>query len=216
MCCQQSTGLPKGREPYGDGASIVVSGRESRLHGHRGVKGAQGRSEAGFPWTGRQGTRDANRQNDPEHNPRLRQTATVNETRKPESRMMRQVSRPGVCPAKAGVFSRRETYQGKSQSPVARRAGGRETNLLKPLDSLICGMGASLQAVAQANAEVAPKVSRPGGRACNRKGEGSMGRRRLADAADHSGGVGATAWGQGHAEQLEKPSASHCESGGAR
>src|SRR5215475_3828569 len=47
-----------------------------------------------------------------------------------------------VCPAKAGVFSRRKTYQEKSQSPVARRAGGRETNLLKPLDSLIRGMGA--------------------------------------------------------------------------
>ena len=59
------------------------------------------------------------------------------------------------------MFSRRETYQGKSQSPVARRAGGRETNLLKPLDSLICGMGASLQAVAQANAQVAPKVRSP-------------------------------------------------------
>ena len=59
------------------------------------------------------------------------------------------------------MFSRRKTYQGKSQSPVARRAGGRETNLLKPLDSLICGMGASLQAVAQANAQVAPKVIAP-------------------------------------------------------
>ena len=70
-------------------------------------------------------------------------------------------SRPVVCPAKAGVFSRRKAYQGKSQSPVARSAGGRETNLLKPLDSLICGMGASLQAVAQANAEVAPKVIAP-------------------------------------------------------
>src|SRR5262249_51528261 len=61
-----------------------------------------------------------------------------------------KVARTVVCPAKAGVFSRRETYQGKSQSPVARRAGGRETNLLKPFDSLIWGMGASLQAVAQA------------------------------------------------------------------
>lgn len=53
-----------------------------------------------------------------------------------------------VCPAKASVFSRRKAYQGKSQSPVARRAGGRESNLLKPLDHLIHGMGASLQAVA--------------------------------------------------------------------
>ena len=128
----------------------------------------------------------------------------------------RKPSRPVVCPAKAGVFSRRETYQGKSQSPVARRAGGRETNFLKPLDHTICGMVASFQAVAQANAQVAPKVSSPRGRACNREGEGSMGRRTLADAADHSGGVGATAWEQGHAKQLEKPSSSHRETGGAR
>src|SRR5215471_9869036 len=28
MCSQRSTGLPKGREPYGDRASIVVCGRE--------------------------------------------------------------------------------------------------------------------------------------------------------------------------------------------
>src|ERR687885_993777 len=99
MCCEPSTGLPKGRESYGDGASIVVSGRESRLHGHRGVKGAQGRSEAGFPWTGRQGTRDAESRNVPAHYPKLRQTATVKETRKPESRMMRQVS----CPVRRGA-----------------------------------------------------------------------------------------------------------------
>jgi hypothetical protein len=59
------------------------------------------------------------------------------------------------------VFSRRKTYQGKSQSPVARSAGGRETNLLKPLDSLICGRGARLQAVAQANAQGAPNVIAP-------------------------------------------------------
>ena len=72
-----------------------------------------------------------------------------------------KVASPVVCPGKAGVFSRRQTYQGKSQSPVARSAGGRETNLLKPLDSLIRGMGASLQAVAQANAQVAPKVRAP-------------------------------------------------------
>ena len=125
-------------------------------------------------------------------------------------------SRPVVCPAKAGVFSRRETYQGKSQSPGARRAGGRETNLLKPLDRRIYGMGARLQAVAQANAQVASQVSSPGGRACNREGEGSMGRRTLADAAAHSGEVGATAWEQGHAKQLERPAASRREIGGSK
>src|SRR5215831_13112413 len=72
MCGERSTGLPKGREPYGDGASIVVSGRESRPHGHRGEKEAQRRSEAGFPWKGRKGTRDAHSRNDPEHYPRPR------------------------------------------------------------------------------------------------------------------------------------------------
>ena len=127
-----------------------------------------------------------------------------------------KVARPGVRPAKAGVCRRRQSSQGKSPSPGARRAGGRDTTLLKPLDRLIVGMGASFQAVAHAKAVVAPSVRRPGGRAGNRQGEGSLDRRTLADAAGHSGGVGATAWGQGRAKQLEKPSASHRASGGAR
>jgi hypothetical protein len=127
-----------------------------------------------------------------------------------------KLSRPVVRPAQAGVCRRQEPSQGKSQRPGARRAGGRATNLLKPLDSLIYGMGASLQAVAHANAQVASHVRSPGGRAGNRAGEGRMGRRRLADAAVHSGGVGATAWGQGHAEQLEKPSASRRAIGGSK
>ena len=38
VCSESSAGLPKGREPYGNGASRVVCGRESRLQGHRGVK----------------------------------------------------------------------------------------------------------------------------------------------------------------------------------
>jgi hypothetical protein len=77
-------------------------------------------------------------------------------------------------------------------------------------------MVASHRAVAQANAQVAPKVRSPGGRACNRKGEGSTARRSLAEATGCSGGVGATARWQGHAKQLEKPSASRWESNGAR
>ena len=127
-----------------------------------------------------------------------------------------KLARTVVCPGKAGVFSRRKTSQGKSQSPGARRAGGRATNLLKPLDRLLGGMGASLQAVAHANAQGASQGRSPGGRAGNRAGEGRRGRRRRADAADHSGGVGATAWSQGHAKQRDKPSSSHRETGGAR
>jgi hypothetical protein len=47
------------------------------------------------------------------------------------------------------------------------------------------------------------------------EGEGSMDRRNLAEAAIHSGGVKATARWQGRAKQLEKPSSSRCEIGGA-
>ena len=46
-------------------------------------------------------------------------------------------------------------------------AGRRETNDLKPIDRVLVRMTASHRAVAQANAEVAPKVSGPGGRARN-------------------------------------------------
>ena len=47
------------------------------------------------------------------------------------------------------------------------------------------------------------------------KGEGSMGWRTLTEAPEHSGGVLATAWWQGCAKQLEKPSSSRREIGGS-
>jgi len=72
-------------------------------------------------------------------------------------------------------------------------AGRRETEDLKPIDNVIFGMMASHRAAAQANAEVAPKVRSPGGRACNRKGEGRRARRTLAEAVCPSGGVEAAA-----------------------
>jgi hypothetical protein len=72
-------------------------------------------------------------------------------------------------------------------------AGRRETDDLKPIDKAIVRMVASHRAAARANAQVAPKVRSPGGRARNRKGEGSTERRRLADTMFHSGGVVAAA-----------------------
>jgi hypothetical protein len=77
-------------------------------------------------------------------------------------------------------------------------------------------MTASHRAAAQANAEVAPKMTSPGGRARNREGEGSREPRRLAEARHHSGGVGAAARGQGRATQLEKPSSARREIDGTR
>src|SRR5882672_7198493 len=44
--------------------------------GKRRKRRPQRQSEAGFPWKGRQGTRDANSRNAPEHYPRPRQTFT--------------------------------------------------------------------------------------------------------------------------------------------
>ena len=57
----------------------------------------------------------------------------------------------------------------RARDPVAWIAGWRETKILKPIDKIIEGMVASDQAVAKANAEVAPKVRSPGGRAPNRR-----------------------------------------------
>src|SRR4029450_2686446 len=79
--------------------------------------------------------------------------------------------------------------QARARSLVARMAGRREINDLKPIDSVILGRAASHRAATKVNAEVAPKMRSPGGRARNREGEGSMERRNLADAARHSGGV---------------------------
>jgi hypothetical protein len=80
------------------------------------------------------------------------------------------------------------------RSPVAWIARWRETKTLKPIDKAIGRMAANHQAVAQANAYVASTMSRSGGRARNREGEGSMVHRNLVDAMNHAGGVEATAW----------------------
>ena len=74
-------------------------------------------------------------------------------------------------------------------SPVAGRAGRRETDGPEaprrphPRDER------ELSGRNEREREVAPKVSSPGGRARNREGEGSMARRKPIDAAGCSGGV---------------------------
>jgi len=69
------------------------------------------------------------------------------------------------------------------RSPVAWIAGWRETKTLKPIDWCPRGGCASHRAVMKMNVEVASKVMRPEGRACNREGEGSMDSRTLTDTA---------------------------------
>src|SRR6185503_7422959 len=48
----------------------------------------------------------------------------------------RRSARPVVCPAKAGMYSRRQTCRGRSQSPVVWIAEVMETETLKPIDKV--------------------------------------------------------------------------------
>ena len=98
-----------------------------------------------------------------------------------------------VRPANADAFSGRQSRRGKSQSLVARMAGRRETDDLKPIDkshrkddSESPGRSASERKGGLENL----KPRKPN---LQVMGEGSMGNRRLADAALHSGGVIAAA-----------------------
>src|SRR5437867_7351182 len=68
-------------------------------------------------------------------------------------------------------------------------AGWRETETLKPIDEAIARMVSESPGRNASEREMAPKRQprRPSGRLLR---EGNMGRRRLADAAAHSGGAG--------------------------
>ena len=72
-------------------------------------------------------------------------------------------------------------------------AGWRETNILKPIDSVTERVTASHQAVTKVNAEVAPKVRSPEGRAHNRRAKTAWIPEHWLIRAVHFGGVGATA-----------------------
>src|SRR6266699_5161142 len=63
-----------------------------------------------------------------------------------------RVSSPGVCPAKAGMFSRGQTCRGKSQSPVVWIAEVMETETLKPIDKVSPGESMGHRAVTTVNA----------------------------------------------------------------
>ena len=59
---------------------------------------------------------------------------------------------PVVCPGKVGMFSRRQTCRGKSQSPVVWIAEVMETETLKPIDEASLGEVTSHRAVTKVNA----------------------------------------------------------------
>jgi hypothetical protein len=78
---------------------------------------------------------------------------------------------------KAGVFSRRWTYQGKSQDPVAWIAFAAETKRMKPIDEAIFRMvseSSGRNASERIGGLENRKLQRP---SPHRKGEGNIDRR---------------------------------------
>src|SRR5437763_16442440 len=57
-----------------------------------------------------------------------------------------------VCPGEAGMFSRRQSCRGRSQSPVVRIAEEMETEPSKPIDKIFRGEITSQRAVSKENA----------------------------------------------------------------
>src|SRR6266568_2140121 len=104
--------------------------------------------------------------------------------------------------------------EAKVRSLVTWIARRKETESLKPIDKIILGMIVSHWAVTKVNADVASKRLTPEAEPASR-GRRQDGWSHLTEAAIHSGGVSATARWQGHAKQLEKPSSSRREIGGA-
>ena len=87
------------------------------------------------------------------------------------------------------MFSGRQPRRGKSQSPVAWITGREETNNLKLIDQATFGVvseSPGRNASELTGGPVTFKIRRP---SPLNLGEGSIGRRRLADTAADSGGV---------------------------
>ncbi len=87
------------------------------------------------------------------------------------------------------MFSGRQSHRGNSQAPVARVASVEETKRMKPTDKAIFGM-VSKSPGRNASEPIGglekKEIRRPSPLL---RGEGSTDRRRLAEAASHSGGV---------------------------
>ncbi len=72
-----------------------------------------------------------------------------------------------ACPEKADASRGCSSRRGKSQSPVTRVAGWRETETLKPIDQAIGRMVSESPGRNASEREVAPKDPNPGGRAAD-------------------------------------------------
>jgi hypothetical protein len=78
-------------------------------------------------------------------------------------------SRTVVCPGKASMFSREQSCQGRSQSPVVWIAEGMETEPSKPIDKAFPGKVNEAPGRNKSERIVASRVSTSEGRARNRR-----------------------------------------------
>jgi hypothetical protein len=93
----------------------------------------------------------------------------------------------------ADVFSGSQPRRGKSQSPVTRVAGWRETETLKPTDQAIERMVSELPGRNESKRTGGPEILKPRRPSLTVERRRQHGPSHLADAARRSGGVRATA-----------------------
>jgi hypothetical protein len=93
----------------------------------------------------------------------------------------------------ADVFSGSQPRQGKSQSPVTRVAGWRETKTLKPTDEAIKRMVSESPGRNESKRTGGPEIPKPRRPSLTVERRRQHGLSHLADAARRSGGVRATA-----------------------
>ena len=93
----------------------------------------------------------------------------------------------------ADVFSGSQSRRGKSQSPVTRVAGWRETKTLKPTDQAIGRMVSESPGRNGSERTGGPEILKPRRPSLTVERRRQHGPSHLADAAGHSGGVIATA-----------------------
>ena len=105
-----------------------------------------------------------------------------------------------VRPVKADMFSRSQTCRGKSHSPVAWMARGRETNSSKPIDEAVVRTVSEFSGRNASERRGSPETDMPRRSRYWVSVEDRMFHRSVADAVEHSGGVLATARERGHVE----------------
>src|SRR2546425_11464049 len=119
-----------------------------------------------------------------------------------------------VRPEKADVFSGSQPRRGKSQSPVTRVAGWRETKTLKPTDQAIERMVSESPGRNASERIGGPEILKPWRPSLTVERRRQHGPSHLADAAGDSGGGGGPGRGAGEGEGQGKDSSPHRESGG--